>query len=99
MTCNLVFTVDSEVDIDAITLWYLNISSQLSLRFLNDLESTLNKTTHQPLTSSKVSKSIYKRKLKIFPYNVYFKISKDSIVVIGVIHFKRHSRVLRKRLK
>lgn len=43
MTYNLVFTVDSEVDIDAITSWYLNISSQLSLRFLNDLESTLKK--------------------------------------------------------
>ena len=99
MTYNIVFAVKAEVNIDEIALLYLNISGQLSLRFLNDLYTTLNKITQQPLLSFKDSESVYKRRLLNFPYNVYFKLNKTSIVVIGIVHFKRHSRELNKRLK
>ena len=99
MGYKVIITKESKSDVAEIVTWYSEISEELANKFLSEMDAELNKIAEYPLLFSTVTQSIYRGRLRTFPYNIFFKILSDTILIGGIIHQKRHSRVWKKRLK
>ena len=99
MVYKVIITKESKSDVAEIVTWYSEISEQLANKFLFELDDELRKIAEYPLLFSTVTKSIYRGRLRAFPYNIFFKILSDTILIGGIIHQKRNPRIWEKRLK
>ena len=77
--------------------WYESKSTGLGEDFLNELESALNLILELPDTWPVLSKSFRRYLLKRFPYGVIYKINKDRIFIVAVMHLSREPGYWRKR--
>ena len=77
--------------------WYESKSTGLGEDFLNELESALNLILELPDTWPLLSKSFRRYLLKRFPYGVIYKINKDRIFIVAVMHLSREPGYWRKR--
>ncbi len=62
---------DAEKDFDASIEYYLNISNQLALNFLNCIDGAFNMIVENPNTFPKVYNDIRKFVVKKFPFVIY----------------------------
>jgi len=53
----------------------------------------------KPSAFSYVKKPVRRHLIKKFPYKIFYLITGDSIIVIGVSHAKRSNAFVRKRLR
>ncbi len=67
-------------------------------RFLADLEKLYERLTAFPESCREVLPRVRQATLLTFPYAVYYTIVGDTIEVIAVVHFARHSNVWRRRV-
>lgn len=88
-------------DIDLITAWYEQQSIELGLRFITEIEFSLNKITNHPQAYGAYKNHISVRRytMKLFPYVIYYHYLSFHIHIIAVIHTSRSSRYIKRRLK
>jgi plasmid stabilization system protein ParE len=85
---------EAEVEIESARQYLTTQSSRLGLRFLGDLEETLDVVAERPESFSKVETlpddAPYRRALlSIFRYAVVFEILGDEILVVAIAHASR----------
>ena len=95
----LEFTAKARDDIREIVWWYRNEQEGLEERFLLSLKASTDSLLKNPQIYQINFQSIRSLLLKRFPYRLYYFIENSSIVVLGVIHTKRNSKLIRKRVK
>lgn len=73
----------------------LGLRSKLNMENCNEIQCF-----NSIRSSSEIYKGIRRFVIKKFPYGVYYKVNVENkeIQIIGVIHFKRSSKILRKRI-
>lgn len=84
-------------DIQQIIDYYDEISPKLSMYFLNDLEIIISHIQNAPEANLKKLNNIRVAFLKRFRYGVYFKIYKNEIVIIAILHTSRNPKIWKKR--
>ena len=94
---SLVFHPDISREIREGYLWYESKSAGLGEDFLNELESAFNLVLELPDTWPIISNSFRRYLLKRFPYGVIYKIDKDQIFIVAVMHLSRKPGYWRKR--
>jgi plasmid stabilization system protein ParE len=86
----VVITPKANDDIQEIFDWYYLKNEWLSDYFIDKLTVILSKLEYYPNRFRKVNNEVRKAKLEKFPYIIYFYIEHNQVIVLCVIHGKRH---------
>jgi hypothetical protein len=87
-------------DIQQAKKWYLNQKVGLDLEFLKAVEVCIEKVLKRPDSYAIRYRHIRIAHPKRFPFNIHFYIDKPShaVVIVAIIHGKRHPISVKKRI-
>jgi len=95
----LVFDDEALAEIEDTRRFYNDISAELALRFLNEVQRGLNKISGSPLTWPPYSLNTRRFILRTFPYHLIYRVADDKIVIVAISHAKRDPNYWLDRLK
>ena len=84
-------------DVEGAYRWYEDQRAGLGEEFLGAVQAGLAVAAAHPLAAPIVHRDTRRLLLKRFPYGVFYRLVRDDIIVVGVLHAKRHPRVWRDR--
>ena len=96
-TKRLIIRPEAQRDIWEAAHWYEAQGPGLGARFTNTLDKLMKRITAFPLQFPAVEEEVRRALLHRFPYAVYFVIADDGIVVIAVLHQRRHPDTWKQR--
>jgi toxin ParE1/3/4 len=70
--------------------WYANISPQLSQRYAQAVDNTVQLIAEHPLRFPIVQKERRRAGVRLFPYGLFYLVEDSRIVVIACFHGKRN---------
>ena len=99
MKFNVIFLSEAESDIDSAYIWYESKQLDLGYSFYKKIEESIHYISNNPFVCEEVYKGIRRFVIRKFPYGIYYKVNFESkeILIIGVIHFKRSTRFVKRR--
>jgi len=92
VTPRLVLRPQAEAELLDARDWYEDQRSGLASAFATESERVLDGILQGPLSYPRVQGEIRRALVRRFPYAVYFRALADEIVVLAVIHGRRHPR-------
>lgn len=72
--------------------WYEKQRAGLGLAFVDEVGRTIGVIAMRPLSVPTVHGDTRRAILRRFPYGVFFQVRETEILVLGVIHGRRHPR-------
>ncbi len=72
--------------------WYYAISEKNARAFVADVETTIQTLSKNPLLFQKLTGKVRKANLAVYPYKIFFKVTKTELLIIAIVHHKRHPR-------
>lgn len=93
----LIFRLPAQLDVHDAASWYENQRPGLGIRFLDEIESVLNRIRVSPLQFPEVQSRVRRGLLSRFPYSVYFSAGEETVEVIAALHHHRHPGTWRDR--
>ena len=88
---------EAEDDLAEAALWYEAQRLGLGRRFLDEVEAVFAAIAERPLRFPPLHRQTRRALLHRFPYGVYYLAEADRIVVVAVMHARRHPRRWRER--
>lgn len=79
-------------------LWYKQEKTGLEKDFRENLRLKIETIKKNPKSASFIYKNVRTSRMKIFPYNIIYRISNSDIQVIAVFHHSRNPREWKKRI-
>lgn len=92
MTPRLVLRPQAEAELLDARDWYEDQRPRLGSAFATEVDRTLDGIVQAPLAYPRVQGDIRRALVRRFPYAIYFRAMPDEIVVLAVIHGRRHPR-------
>lgn len=99
MKCEIEIKEEAETDVIDIIKWYNEQQTNLGLEFYEVLLIMYDEICKQPLLFKLIFKQYRKATTLHFPYNIFFRIDDDKVIIMGVFHQKRKPSLWKKRLK
>ncbi|MFT3774552.1 MAG: type II toxin-antitoxin system RelE/ParE family toxin [Minicystis sp.] len=93
----VIFAAEARVEALEAFRWYEEQRPGLGLEFRAALKDAVQRIRSTPLAYRTVHRDLRRVLLDRFPYSVFYRVMPDSIVVVGVVHGKRHPRTWRRR--
>ncbi len=94
---SIVFQVEARQDaLDAFS-WYEERRAGLGALFREELDATLRRLAQHPEGYSPTKRGLRHAPVHRFPYAVYFRLLDESVIVVGVLHGRRHPSVPKAR--
>ena len=90
---------EARQDILQAALWYSDKAIDLHLKFINQVEITLQSIQSNPKAFKKVYKTFRQAALNKFPYVVLYESNENAIIIFSVFHSSQHPRKKLQRLK
>lgn len=87
------------LDVEEAVIYYNKKLNGLGNRFYNHFLTSLNQIEINPHHYSYIKDPVRRHIIEKFPYKVYYIITADKIIVIGVSHTKRSNACIKRRLK
>ncbi len=97
MSYRVVFRPQAQAELLEARDWYEARQDGLGDEFSAAVENAVAKISDRPLTYPRVHNEIRKFLLHRFPYAVFFELREDEIVVLAVVHGRRHPRIWQSR--
>jgi len=79
-------------------LWYQVEKPGLEKNFQEHLRIKIESIKQNPKSSSFVYRNVRSSRMKIFPYNIIYRISNSDIQIIAVFHHSRNPKEWKKRI-
>jgi plasmid stabilization system protein ParE len=98
MSRELIIRPDAEADLTEAFEWYEARVPGLGLEFIRTVDSLFNSITRNPQAYPVVYKSIRRALTRKFPYEVFFMVDADSVVILAVFHAKRNPQRWQERI-
>ena len=100
MNYKVLILSEAELDIDEAFVWYELNQIGLSKRFFESVDKSVHFISERPLSCAEIYKGLRRFVIKKFPYGIYYKVNLENreIQIVGIIHFRRSSKILRKRI-
>ena len=98
MNLEVIIRPEAELDISDAFHWYEDKMVGLGHRFLIQVDTAIKYITRYSNIAPVEYRGTRKHLLKRFPYKLIYLIENDRIIVLGVIHGKRHPDVTTKRI-
>jgi hypothetical protein len=91
---------EAELDINHAYIWYELRNIGLGNIFFKTINNSVQFISNNPFSSELIFKDIRRHIVKKFPYGVYYRVNENNheIQIIGIIHFKRSNKIIRKRI-
>jgi len=86
-------------DIAKAANWYRKEQPDLGAKFIDDVYAFLEEIFATPLTGRLVYKEYRRGFMKRFPYAVYYRVSRDEVVIALVRHTARNPATIRRILR
>lgn len=99
MSVRLIVRAEAEADIDAAFNWYEDREPGLGAEFIRSADAVLASVERQPHACPVMYRNARRALLRRFPYAVFYLIQNDAVEVVACMHFKRHPRRWRSRLR
>ncbi len=99
MSFKIVFSDKADSDFNKIAYWYKSIREGLDDEFILCLEIEIEVVKRNPLLFEKIYENVRKTVLHRFPYNLYYIVEEDKIVVLAIAHQKRSRTTIINKLK
>lgn len=87
----------AESDVEIAARWYEGERPGLSQRFLKELGHNLARIQEAPAQFTLVSQVVRRALLRRFPYAVYFVVEEEALVVLAILHLRRHPNTWKER--
>jgi plasmid stabilization system protein ParE len=97
VTRRVIFRPEAEAEALEAREWYERCRPGLGGEFVCELERVVREISGSPGTFAKVYGDVRRAILKRFPYGVYFRALSDEVLIVAVIHGRRHPRLWRRR--
>lgn len=100
MNFNVLILSEAEIDIDEAFIWYELNQIGLGKRFYESVNKSVHFISDRPLSCEEIYKGLRRFVIKKFPYGIYYRVNLENreIQIVGVIQFKRSSKILRQRI-
>ncbi len=100
MNYQVLILSEAELDIDNAFIWYELNQIGLGKKFYESVNKSVHFIQNRPFSCTEMFKGVRRFVIKKFPYGIYYKVDIENmeIQIVGVIHFKRSSKILRKRI-
>jgi toxin ParE1/3/4 len=97
MARRLVVQPQSDLDIQAVAVWYEDQQAGLGSRFLAELDLVFRRIEDNPRQFPLVEGEVRRALLRHFPYGVYFIGASADISVLAVLHLHREPDMWKSR--
>lgn len=87
----------AEAEIEEAARWYAQRSAPLATQFLLRVEEVISEVAEAPQRFPVLHRDIRRALLGRFPYGVFFRLKRDHVKVIAVIHQSRDPGLWRRR--
>lgn len=94
----LTYRFEAELDIEETAKWYEQQQINLGFEFLDEVEKKGKLIENNPFLFEKVYKSLHRAVVERFPFNIFYLVEGESIIVVAVIHGSRHPQKWQKRI-
>lgn len=88
MTYDLVIRPEAEADISDAYRWYEDQREGLGADFLLCIEEAMDSIKRNPRQYPKIHKDIRRAFIRRFPYDIFYLVEDDRIVVLAVFHVR-----------
>lgn len=86
----LILRREAEEDIRKAFAWHEHQRKNLGLAFVAEIERALEAIEEHPKSHTQVFKSVRRILCRRFPYAIYFASANHDIVILAVMHQRRH---------
>ncbi|OGS17792.1 MAG: hypothetical protein A2219_04250 [Elusimicrobia bacterium RIFOXYA2_FULL_50_26] len=95
---SVIFLQAAEDEMINAAMYYESQSEYLGKDFLHKIEIALEDTLSNPFQWPIIGEGVRRRLLHRFPYALLYKIDDDKVVVVAVMHLRRHPSYWIKRI-
>lgn len=95
----IIFGSEVEADLTESYDHYEKQLNGLGSEFLLSVEAALNQIERSPLHFQKIYKNKRKANLKRFPFGVFYIVTKETVLILAVIHLSRDPKTWKLRKK
>lgn len=89
MSRKLIIRPEAEADLTEAFEWYETRVPGLGLEFIRTVDSLFNSIIRNPQAYPVIYKTARRALTRKFPYQVFFLIDPDRVVIVGVFHARR----------
>ncbi len=93
------FLPEAEREFREAARYYENEAPGVGIAFIVELHKAVATIVDNPLAARTVRKSIRKKVLSRFPFNVLYSVEDETVVIVAVAHQKRRPTYWQRRLK
>lgn len=99
MSFTAIILEEAEKDIENAYIWYESLQINLGSAFFEKISEAIKNISNKPYQAQKIYKEVRRYIIKKFPFGVYYIANSESneIQIIAILHFKRNSKILKKR--
>lgn len=98
MSYKLTFRFEAELDLEETAKWYEKQKQNLGIDFLDEVEKKAKLIESNPFLFEKVYKSLHRVVIERFPFNIFYFVEDNSVIIIAVVHGSRHPKKWKKRI-
>lgn len=98
MNFKIIIRPEAETDLTETYRWYEEKCPDLGLDFLNCVDAAFDTILENPKLYQQVYKNIRRALPRRFPYEIFYIIKNNKIIVLGVLHAKRDPELLKERV-
>jgi len=98
MSRELIIRPEAESELAEAFEWYETRIPGLGSEFIRVVDSVLSSIIRNPQTYPVVYKTVRRALTRRFPYEVFFMVDADSVVILAVFHAKRNPRRWQERI-
>lgn len=93
----VIFRREASADVREAYRWYEQQEPGLGAEFREQLRLAVQRLSENPHGYRVLIRDTRRARLKRFPYSVFFRIYPDAVVVVAVMHMRRHPRSWQQR--
>ena len=94
-----IFHQEALLEYEKAAVYYSKISKELSISFIETIESGLKEILEYPEGRQIIEEDIRRYLIKRFPFGIYYTIESDYIQIIAIMHMKRKPGYWKDRLR
>jgi plasmid stabilization system protein ParE len=92
MTAQIRLRPEAEQDLADAAAWYEEQRPGLGQEFLDEARVTLSTIAEMPSMYGAIHRSTRRALMHRFPFGIFYRVEKDLIIVLAVLHGSRHPR-------
>ncbi len=95
---NVAFDASAAVEMAEALYWYESQSSGLGAEFLRSDDACLDRLHRLPNSGAPVEAQMRRISLRRFPFQIFYVVDSDKIVILAILHASRDPEWRRRRL-